>query len=44
MLDGAPLAEAVNAAREAGYPRNELYRARLRIAELLESTGNPGER
>ena len=44
MLDGAPLAEAVNAAREAGYPRNELYRARLRIAELLESAGNPGER
>ena len=26
------------------YKRQELYRARLRIAELLESAGNPGER
>ena len=40
MLEGDGLDAAAAAAREAGYPRNELYRARLRIAKLLE-TGAP---
>ena len=36
ILDGADLDEAVNAAREAGYPRNDIYRARLKIQSLFE--------
>ena len=37
MLDGEALAEALEAARAAGYARNEVYRARLRVARLLEA-------
>ena len=36
ILDGADLSEAAEAAAEAGYARNELYRARLRVSELFE--------
>ena len=36
ILDGADLDEAVNAAREAGCPRNDIYRARLKIQSLFE--------
>lgn len=36
MLDGCALSQAARAALEAGYPRNEVYRAKLRIADLFE--------
>lgn len=36
MLDGADVRQAAQAASEAGYPRNEVYRAKLRIAERFE--------
>ncbi|MBO4297966.1 MAG: 16S rRNA (cytidine(1402)-2'-O)-methyltransferase [Clostridia bacterium] len=36
ILDGADLAAAEEAAREAGCPRNDIYRARLRIQALFE--------
>lgn len=36
MLDGADVREAAGAAADAGYPRNEVYRAKLRIAERFE--------
>ena len=36
MLDGAELREAAEAAADAGYPRNEIYRAKLKIADLFE--------
>lgn len=36
ILDGDDLPEAVDAAKEAGYPRNELYKAKLRISEMFE--------
>ena len=36
ILEGDGLSEAVEAAKAAGYPRNELYRAKLRISELFE--------
>ena len=36
VLEGGDLREAVQAASEAGYPRNEIYRAKLRISELFE--------
>ena len=36
ILEGDELGEAVEAARQAGYPRNELYRAKLKIGELFE--------
>ena len=36
ILDGADLDEAANAAREAGCPRNDIYRARLKIQSLFE--------
>jgi 16S rRNA (cytidine1402-2'-O)-methyltransferase len=36
MLDGAALAEAAEAAQAAGYTRNEVYRAKLRIADMFE--------
>lgn len=36
MLDGAELREAAEAAMAAGYARNEVYRAKLRIAEMFE--------
>lgn len=35
MLDGDDLRDAASSAAEAGYPRNEVYRAKLKIAELL---------
>ena len=37
ILDGADLREAATAAAEAGYARNEVYRAKLRIAEMFEA-------
>lgn len=36
ILEGDDLAEAVSAARDAGYPRNELYKAKLKVSELFE--------
>ncbi len=36
ILDGADLAAAEEAAREAGCPRNDIYRARLRIQPMFE--------
>jgi len=36
MLDGAALAEAAEAAQAAGYARNEIYRAKLRIADMFD--------
>ena len=36
ILEGDDLPEAVEAAKQAGYPRNELYKARLRVSELFE--------
>lgn len=36
ILDGDELSEAIDAAREAGYPRNELYKAKLKISEMFE--------
>lgn len=36
ILEGDELSEAIDAAREAGYPRNELYKAKLKISEMFE--------
>lgn len=36
MLDGADLRAAATSAGEAGYARNEVYRAKVRIAEMFE--------
>lgn len=36
ILEGDDLDEAVEAARDAGYPRNEVYRAKLRVGSLFE--------
>ena len=36
MLEDIPLAQAAREAQAAGYPRNEVYRARLRIADMFE--------
>lgn len=36
ILEGDNFDEAVEAAREAGYPRNELYKAKLKVGELFE--------
>lgn len=36
ILDGAEIREAADAAAEAGYARNDVYRARLKISELFE--------
>lgn len=36
ILEGDDLPEALDAAKEAGYPRNELYRAKLKVGELFE--------
>ena len=38
MLEGDELREAARAAQDAGYARNEVYRARLRISQLLEGS------
>ncbi|MDO4867993.1 MAG: 16S rRNA (cytidine(1402)-2'-O)-methyltransferase [Clostridia bacterium] len=36
VLEGDDVREAARAASEAGYPRNEVYRAKLKISELFE--------
>ncbi|MBQ8954528.1 MAG: hypothetical protein IJ048_10460, partial [Clostridia bacterium] len=36
ILDGADLEKAADAAREAGCPRNDIYRAKVRIQDLFE--------
>ena len=36
ILKGDDLDEAASAAKDAGYPRNELYRAKLKVSELFE--------
>lgn len=36
ILEGDDFDEAVEAAKEAGYPRNELYKAKLKVSELFE--------
>ena len=36
ILEGDDLPEAMDAAREAGYPRNELYKAKLKVSALFE--------
>lgn len=36
ILEGDDLDEAVAAAKDAGYPRNELYRAKLKVSALFE--------
>ena len=36
ILEGDDFDEAVEAAKEAGYPRNELYKAKLKVGELFE--------
>ena len=36
ILEGDDFDEAVDAAKEAGYPRNELYKAKLRVSEMFE--------
>ena len=36
ILEGADLREAAAQALEDGYPRNEVYRAKLQIAEMFE--------
>ena len=36
MLEGAELRDAAAKAVEEGYPRNEVYRAKLKIAEMFE--------
>lgn len=36
LLDGAELSEAARIALDAGCPRNEVYRAKLRIQEMFE--------
>ena len=36
VLEGDDLRQAMDAAREQGYPRNELYRAKLKLDELFE--------
>ena len=36
ILEGDDFDEAVDAAKEAGYPRNELYKAKIRVSELFE--------
>lgn len=36
ILDGAALREAADAALQADYPRNEVYRAKIKIQEMFE--------
>ena len=43
MLHGASLDEACAAAREAGAPRNDLYRARERVRDFLLQAGRADE-
>ena len=37
LLDGADLARAAREAQDAGYARNEVYRAKLKIADMFEA-------
>ena len=39
ILEGDDPGEAAEAAKEAGYPRNEVYRARLEVSQLFEEDG-----
>ena len=39
MLEGRDLDQAVQEAAEQGYPRNQLYRAKLKIRRFLEGMG-----
>lgn len=41
MLEGDDLPQAARAAQAAGCARNEVYRAKLRIAKLFEDAANP---
>ena len=36
MLDGMALSQAARQAHDAGYARNEVYRAKLKIADMFE--------
>ena len=36
ILEGDDLHEAVDAAKEAGYPRNDIYKAKLKVGEMFE--------
>ena len=36
ILEGDDFDEAVDAAKDAGYPRNELYKAKLKVSGLFE--------
>ena len=36
ILDGAEISEAVDAALDGGYPRNEVYRAKVKIKDMFE--------
>lgn len=36
ILEGDDLREAADAAKDAGYPRNEIYKAKLKVGELFE--------
>ena len=37
LLDGADLVQAAREAQDAGYARNEVYRAKLKIADMFEA-------
>ncbi len=37
LLDGVSLSQAAREAQEAGYGRNEVYRAKLRISDMFEA-------
>ena len=41
MLEGVPLPQASREAQEAGYARNEVYRAKLKIADLYKTNVCP---
>jgi len=36
ILEGDDLREAADAAKEAGYPRNDIYKAKLKVGEMFE--------
>jgi len=36
ILDGAEISEAADAALDGGYPRNEVYRAKVKIKDMFE--------
>ena len=43
MLDGTGRKEAARRASQAGYARNEIYRANIRIRDMLESEGSDAD-